>query len=231
MDLGEIRFAVSPLNELTLSLRTWRDPGRYPLHLPWLRATGPARATLDGEMLEALTNADLWTPDFLSPRPVSPLTAFAGELARIRDTPTAVVREHLAAIHPTGLPPVLSGPTGKVLRRISAALAEYWATCFEPWWPRMRAVLEADIVYRGRMIARLGMAEMLGDVSPRVRLIENVVQFQPAGEPHQLSTVYRRRRHDPSSIALRQVRIDSDHAPGATAADVRGARHRDALGE
>ena len=37
-DLARVRFAVSPLNELVLSLRAWRDPGRSPEHLPWLRA-------------------------------------------------------------------------------------------------------------------------------------------------------------------------------------------------
>ena len=38
-DLGEVRFAISPLNELSLSLRTFRDPGRYPLLLRWLQLT------------------------------------------------------------------------------------------------------------------------------------------------------------------------------------------------
>src|SRR5689334_24968115 len=72
-DLGEVRFAISPLNELTLSLRTLRDPGRFPLQLPWLRATARLRADLDLELLGALTNESLWTPDFLNPRPYTPL--------------------------------------------------------------------------------------------------------------------------------------------------------------
>src|SRR3954451_21825188 len=67
-DLGEVRFAISPLNELVLSLRTLRDPGRFPLQLPWLRATGPARAGLDLALLGALTNESLWTPVYLTPR-------------------------------------------------------------------------------------------------------------------------------------------------------------------
>ena len=47
MDLADVRFAVSPLNEMVLSLRAWRDPGRYPLHLRWLHALEDVRGSLD----------------------------------------------------------------------------------------------------------------------------------------------------------------------------------------
>ena len=39
------------------------------MHLPWLRETQDARARLDVAMLRALSNDDLSTPDFLTPRP------------------------------------------------------------------------------------------------------------------------------------------------------------------
>ena len=74
LDLGDVRFAVSPLNELVLSLRAWRDPGRYPLHLGFMRTVEQQRSELDAAMLFALTNDRLWTPDFLTPCPYSPLT-------------------------------------------------------------------------------------------------------------------------------------------------------------
>ena len=109
-DLGEVRFAISPLNELVLSLRTLRDPGRFPLQLPWLRATEPARAALQLDLLRALTNDALWTPDFLTPRPYTPLGRIEDEFAALTGTPGAVVRADLAEIHPAGLPPVLRGP-------------------------------------------------------------------------------------------------------------------------
>ncbi|GAA4380707.1 DUF5937 family protein [Nocardioides caricicola] len=177
-DLGEVRFALSPLNELSLSLRTWREPGRYPLMLPWLNLTAAARAELDGELLLALSNENLWTPDFLTPRPRSPLTRFADELAAVAETPLDVVRDDLAEVHPGGLPPALTGRRDRLLRRITRTLAAYWETCFEPWWPRMRTVLEADIVFRGRVIAREGLATMFADLSPRIRLVDDVVRVE-----------------------------------------------------
>lgn len=177
-DLGEVRFALSPMNELALSLRTWREPGRYPLMLPWLQRTEAARAGLDGELLLALSNDQLWTPDFLTPRPRSPLTRFADELAAVADTPLDVVRDDIAEVHPAGPPPALRGRRDRLLRRIVAALSAYWDACFEPWWPRMRTVLEADIVFRGRVIAREGLAAMFADLSPRIRLVDDVVRVE-----------------------------------------------------
>jgi len=42
----------------------------------------------------------------------------------------------------------------------------------------MRAVLEADIVFRGRTIARDGLAAMFADLSPRIRLEGDVVRCE-----------------------------------------------------
>ncbi|MER7247576.1 DUF5937 family protein [Kribbella sp. NPDC000426] len=177
-DLGEVRFAISPLHELVLSLRTLRDPGRFPLQLPWLRATESARAALDLNLLWALTNEALWTPDFLTPRPYSPLGRIEDELTALVDTPTGVVRADLAAIHPSALPSVLAGRPAAVLRRLLAALRDYWDACFEPYWTRMRTVLEADIVYRGRVMAQSGLAAMFADIDPHVRLDDTVLRIR-----------------------------------------------------
>ena len=95
-DLSEVRFAISPLNELTLSLRALRDPGRFPLHLPWLRGVGTA--DLDRETLLALTNDRLWTPDFLNPRPRTPLARLEDELEVIAATSPQRVRADLDAV-------------------------------------------------------------------------------------------------------------------------------------
>ena len=177
-DLGEVRFAISPLHELVLSLRTLRDPGRFPLQLPWLRATEPARAGLDLELLRALANESLWTPDFLTPRPYSPLGRIEDELSALTGTPAGVVRADLAEIHPATLPSVLQGRPARVLGRVLAALRDYWEACFEPHWARMRTVLEADVVYRGRVMAHAGLAAMFADVDPHVRLDGTVLRIR-----------------------------------------------------
>jgi DNA-binding transcriptional ArsR family regulator len=91
-----------------------------------------------------------------------------------------VVRDDIAEVHPDPAtrPRVLRGRPERVLERIVEALAAYWTACFQPWWPRMRAVLEADIVFRGRTIAREGLATMFADLSPRIRLVDDVVHVE-----------------------------------------------------
>lgn len=191
MDLADVRFAVSPLNELVLSLRAWRDPGRFPVHLPWLRRVQEARPTLDGEMLLALTNEVMWTPDFLTPRPGSPLTRLDDELAGVAAVDDAVVLHDLAAVHPGGLPAPLRGPLPRVRRRMLDALTGYWDACFAPVWPRMRAVLQADVVHRGTVISARGAGAMFADLSPRVSFADGVVSVRLgtlSGEFHRSTT-------------------------------------------
>ncbi|MFC8596868.1 DUF5937 family protein [Isoptericola sp. NPDC057191] len=178
MDLADVRFAVSPLNELVLSLRAWRDPGRYPMHLPWLRRVEEARASLDDEMLLALTNESLWTPDYLTPRPGSPLTRIDDELAAVAAVDDATVAHDLAEVHPRGLPAALRGPVPRVRRRIDAALTAYWDACLAPVWPRMRAVLQADVVYRSTVVSARGAGAMFADLAPRVSFADGVVSVQ-----------------------------------------------------
>lgn len=176
MDAADVRFAVSPLNELVLSLRAWRDPGRFPLHLRWLHTLEGARDGLDEAMLLALTNTRLWTPDFLNPRPYSPLTRITDELERLAHTDPAVLRRDLRVVHGGALPGALRGAAPRVLARIIDALGEYWRLCFEPHWPRMRALLEGDVTFQGRQIAQRGLAAMLGGLADSVRLVGNVVE-------------------------------------------------------
>ena len=185
MDLADVRFAVSPLNELVLSLRALRDPGRHPLHLPFLRQVDAARAGLDAEVLLALTDERLCTPDFLSPRPRSPLTRIEDELADLRRTPPHVLRRDLAAVHPDRpLPAALRGPHDAVLTRVVDALTEYWYRCFAGAWPRMRAVLEADVLHRGRESAQRGLASMFAGLAETVSFADGVVSVRLATPVH-----------------------------------------------
>jgi DNA-binding transcriptional ArsR family regulator len=182
-DLGGVRFGLSPLSELGLSLRAVRDPARYPLQLPWLRRTEQARAFLDGDILMALVNDRLWTPDFLNPRPESVLVRIEDELDALRRMPHARFQRDLLSIHAM-LPDALGGPPAEAIERMVDVLQLYWEACFRPWWRRMRTILEADIVYRGRQIAQDGLAEMLNGLSSSVRFEQNVVSIALKSPAH-----------------------------------------------
>jgi hypothetical protein len=181
MDLGEVRFAISPINEVTLSLRVLRDPGRFPIHLRWLKATQPTLAGLDVEMLLALTNRDFWTPDFLTPTPRTPLTRFEDEIDLVASAGAHVISIDVAEVHPDRAtrPAAVSGRSDRVRRRIVRALHDYWEACFAPYWPRMRSVLEADVEHRGRVIAQSGLSVMFADLALNVRLTDDVAEVTP----------------------------------------------------
>jgi DNA-binding transcriptional ArsR family regulator len=183
-DLAGVRFAVSPLNELVLSLRSWRDPGRFPIHLPWIRRMQRARHALDTEMLLALIDERLWTPDFLTPLPRSPLTRLDDELATVAATPAEVVRRDLLLLYHDDelIPPPLREPGA--LLRVVAALTGYWDLCFAEHWPRMRALLEGDVTHRGREIAQHGLAAMFAGLSPRVGMTGDTVEVRLHSNVH-----------------------------------------------
>jgi DNA-binding transcriptional ArsR family regulator len=164
-DLEEIRFAVSPAAETVLSLRALRDPGRFPLQLPWVRAVQPVLDELDWNVLRWLVNDTMGSPDFLTPRPTSPLTQIEDELDIIRAVPRETFDRQFAAVHGE-LPDDLAGPDG--VEKVVDAVRRYWQTVMAPYWPRMRAILTADISYRGHVMTQQGTAAMLNELGPAI---------------------------------------------------------------
>ncbi|MBP2216951.1 DUF5937 family protein [Arthrobacter sp. CAN_C5] len=176
-DLGDVRFSISPLCQMSLSLRSLKDAARYPLQLPWLQRIEARRSGLDLEVLLALTNDRLWTPDLLTPRPGSPLTRIEDELDDLARADPGRFVHQLSALHGT-VPAVLRGDPGKVLERSAEALHAYWESCFQPDWLRMRTILEADIAYRGRQIAQAGLASTMNGISLSMKVAGNAVSLQ-----------------------------------------------------
>src|SRR5205809_555390 len=101
-DLAQTRFAISPMWELITGLRILRDPGRAPQHLPWVTDTLPIAAELELEGALALTPAEGYMPDFITPPPTDPLARFEDELERVRGTAPAQVRNDIALLRADG---------------------------------------------------------------------------------------------------------------------------------
>ncbi|MFC9918528.1 ArsR/SmtB family transcription factor [Agromyces binzhouensis] len=176
-DVAAVRFGISPLCELGLSLRAVHAPEWFPLQLPWVRRTEASRADLDHAALDALIDDRMWTPDFLNPRPSSPLTRLDDELAALRDLPADRFHADLVAVHGR-VPDALAGPPRAAIGRMVAALEELWAASFAPYWSRMRAVLEADVVHRGRQIAQQGLGAMLNGLTATVDFDGDVLRVR-----------------------------------------------------
>jgi DNA-binding transcriptional ArsR family regulator len=185
-DLGEIRFAVSPATEAILSLRALRDPARFPLQLPWVRRVQNRLADLDLEVLGCLMNDRMGSPDFLTPPLSGPLTTYAADLETIAGTDPADAGRQLAAVNGY-LPDAVAGPGA--LDRITAAMDKYWRVLLEPYWPRMRTILEADVAYRGRVITQDGTAAMLNDLAPTIAYARGRLGADQVSNPSRVEDV------------------------------------------
>ncbi|MFJ8079936.1 ArsR family transcriptional regulator [Streptomyces sp. NPDC096205] len=172
-DLATTSFAYSPLQEAVFSLRCLRDPARYPHHRPWLRRIRPRLDGLDRELLSALVAPWLWVPDFLSPRPERARPSFAEQLEQVRATPEAIVVADFRATYRTqALPPVVArglAEPSRFLVRVTDAIEAYWHACLvADWWPRVQSILEADLAYRGRVLAEQGAGALFPALDHRL---------------------------------------------------------------
>jgi DNA-binding transcriptional ArsR family regulator len=175
-DLASTSFACSALLEAVLSLRMWEHPGHYVEQTPWFRGMRQDFDALEGrDLLLSLVASNRFTPDFLTPRPTTVWPDFQDELAALVATPAAAVRPDLERaflphdrVVPAPLAYGFEDPAG-LLGRIADALAEYWDRCLAPaWWPRARSVLQADLVYRARMLAEGGADALFADLAHRL---------------------------------------------------------------
>src|SRR5919198_4470146 len=171
-DVGRIRFAFSPLAELVLSLIVLRAPSSHALHLPWVREARPRVAGLDLTELFGLVPVRGPTADFLTPSPTSPLPDFAEELELVRTTPPERVLADLADLaeiaDPPGPAPDIAQPIREdpqaAVQRIADSLMAYWELALREHWPRILALLEADVLWRSRRLASGGARALFEDL-------------------------------------------------------------------
>jgi DNA-binding transcriptional ArsR family regulator len=179
--LTRVRFAISPMWEVTRSAKALRDPAAAALHLPWVEQVLPRVADLDLAPLFALQSAPEYNPDFVNPPPSTPLVEFEDELQTMLETPdeqiAAEVRYGYAgAPIPAVLEPFLSEPR-KAIEALAELMREYWVRCHAENWPRMRSLLEHDVLYRSRQIADGGTARLFCDLADGVSWCDGVLRI------------------------------------------------------
>jgi DNA-binding transcriptional ArsR family regulator len=169
-DVARIRFALSPLWEAVLSLIVLRAPARHSLHRPWIHTTTSAIRDVDLSELFALIPVRGIAADFLSPPPASPAPELATELDRVRRTPGHRVIADLIDV--PGIPDAVMERIRKdpeaAAARIADTLQQYWDLAIAPHWPRLRALLESDILWRSRRLATGGAQALFEDLHPSI---------------------------------------------------------------
>lgn len=179
--LAHVRFAVSPLIETHGSVKVLDDPGGQALHVPWSIEARRRADDLDLSVLRALQPRGVYTPDFVHPPPTGPLAELEDELAQMVATPTGEVRAEVRDSYrgrplPPVLAPFLTDPAAAV-RDLAQLIRVYWDRTLAGHWPRIRALLEGDVLYRARQIADGGAQRLFADIDPTVRWADDVLSI------------------------------------------------------
>ena len=177
-DVLRCRFAVSVVGEALEAAHAIANPAVTARYGTWQREQ---RRTLraverdhDLRPLFALLPACSYIPDFLMPLPTSPLGDLEADLAAIRATPYGRAQAEIdrclrgrGPVEPD-VDDLLRSP--QAVARVANLIEVLWETCVGPWWPRIREVLERDILRRSRALAMGGLAGVFEDLEPMITL-------------------------------------------------------------
>ena len=179
-DLGRVRFAISPLFELVSSLDVLREPAAHSLHEPWAKEAREAVKDVDFWLLDAAAPevGYCYRPDFIAPPPTKPVAELREELERVRTTPGEQVARELGWAYPRGLPPGARRLLDEGLDGLVDAMATYWERAIEPYWPDVKAILEADISSRAARLAAAGPLAALSDLHSDVAYRDGVLEIR-----------------------------------------------------
>lgn len=169
-DLANVRFAVSPLGEVIMSVRVIKDPAAHPLLRPWAERARPRLAGVDWRLLSDLVPVPTRVlAGFTCTPPATSMPSLELELATMRAAAGAVRQElervggprteRLAALH---------RDPERGLERLAEEVTAYWEAAIAPYWPRIRTLLEGEILHRARLLAEGGARRMLADLDEAV---------------------------------------------------------------
>ncbi|MFF3217158.1 ArsR/SmtB family transcription factor [Streptomyces sp. NPDC002886] len=176
--------------EIAPSFRLLRSHTTHSVHRSWVEQVRPrlVAAGLDRGWLRELIPPTGYVPDFLNPAPTGPAPAPMDEWDAIRASPADRVRQDLdhLARHQGALGPRLRSLHADPRTRLADMTEEieaYWELALAPYWARIRAVLDADIFYRTRMVAEQGAGRLLNDLHTSVTWDDHALRMAGRKQP------------------------------------------------
>ncbi|MFI1867616.1 ArsR/SmtB family transcription factor [Streptomyces jumonjinensis] len=177
-DVARTRFAVSPLWEVVASVRVLKGADDQGVHRRWAEQVRPllAAAKVDLTPLSRLIALGAeCVPSFLVPPPTTPQPSLEVELAALRATPLELLRTTTPGVQ-EGAAELRENP-GRELGRLAEVIAAYWEVALAPYWPRMLAVFEGDILNRAIHFAEGGARRLFDDFGPQVTWDSGTLQL------------------------------------------------------
>jgi DNA-binding transcriptional ArsR family regulator len=184
--LARMRFAYSPLAETAKSLYMINSGTIHPLHRGWYERVRSDLGRVDRELLRAVVPPGGHVAEFLFVGATATTTTIEQQLQLVADWPLEhFVSELTQARRGVGLSAAARrlvdlGTDGPP--RVADALEQYWRVAIAPYWPQLRAVLDADVAYRVGKLARGGIAELMQDLHPSIELTDNSIRIASVAE-------------------------------------------------
>jgi DNA-binding transcriptional ArsR family regulator len=180
--LARVRFGISPLFEVTRSVRLLHTEDVPLNHRKWVRAAEERAAGIDLAVLRALQPPGAYAPDFINPPPSSPVAKLDDELSIMAATPAGRVAHEIERAYrgseiPSTLEQFVRDPA-RALRKLADTIRAFWDRALAPDWPRLRALLEGDVLYRARQIADGGADSFFSDIDAAVTWHEGVIRVR-----------------------------------------------------
>jgi DNA-binding transcriptional ArsR family regulator len=181
-DLGQMRFAHSPLTELAESLWTVTSQQVRTVHRGWYHQIRERLRRLDMDLLRTLVPGHrMYLARFLLPEATAPAATIEHQLELLADMPAEELYREIADIWRGDTLPdagrrlLRDGAAGP--RRVADTLAEYWSAAIAPEWAGIRAVLDDDIAHRAATLTRSGLRGLVDSLHDKVVLDDDTLQI------------------------------------------------------
>ena len=164
----QLRFAYSPLIELTISYQHLRKPQGQTALYRWVEEAHENLQNIALPYMDAVILPHKYIADFLTPTPTQVYDNIEDEFERVRKTPDDVMRKNIKFIIEIDDSSLirerfLTNPR-EALECLIEELRYYWTHVLAGYWPRINAILENDLLYRARQHAVEGPESLFGSL-------------------------------------------------------------------
>lgn len=182
-DRSNIRFAYRPLLEIPLSYRVLINPEFQSPHRRWVEDTYRALYDVELPYLDAMVVTHGYIPDFLTPTPLTNHFNIENEFETLLATPDDLIRNNVQVLiehdRETEMRRFFLAHPREAVHCLVADLRLYWQRTLEASWSRMIAVLEGDLLYRGRLMALDGPDNLLPDLHDSITYKNDAIHIGP----------------------------------------------------